>query len=88
MNSGYKLILRRAAIKFLSKQGKTTKQQIGSAMEGLLKIPPEGDIKVMEGEPGLFRLRVGKNRVLFRIDHTEKIVYVELIGPRGDVYKG
>jgi len=36
----------------------------------------------MRGQQGLYRLRVGTYRILFRIDHHEQIIYIEL--HRGD----
>ncbi|OKO96030.1 RelE/StbE replicon stabilization toxin [Geobacillus proteiniphilus] len=55
-------------------------------MQGLLAIPPQGDIKKLKGQDGLYRMRIGTYRVLFRIDHDERIIYIEAIGNRGDVY--
>ena len=46
------------------------------------------DITPMFGEwAGYRRLRVGNLRLIFWYDDTEDIVYVDHIGPRGDVYK-
>lgn len=87
MNSEYKLVLKKPAVKFLASQERSVKERIAAGLEGLLIIPPEGDIKPMKGYDGLFRLRVGTFRILFRVDHAEKMVYVEAIGSRGDVYK-
>ncbi|MFZ5596502.1 MAG: type II toxin-antitoxin system RelE family toxin [Bacillota bacterium] len=53
----------------------------------LLEVPPIGDIKPMKGYAGLYRLRLGTIRILFRIDQQEKVIYIEAIGSRGDVYK-
>lgn len=88
MSSSYKVELRRPAAKFLAKQDRPTQKQILQALEGLEKIPPEGDIKPMKGHPGLYRLRVGTYRAVYVIDHSEQIVYVRVIGNRGDIYKG
>lgn len=54
---------------------------------GLLEIPPEGDIKSMKGYTDLYRLRVGTFRILFEINHDEKVIYIQAIGNRGDIYK-
>lgn len=35
----------------------------------------------------LFRLRVGDFRVLFAVDVANQVLTVELVRPRGDVYK-
>ncbi|ADI28057.1 type II toxin-antitoxin system RelE/ParE family toxin [Geobacillus sp. C56-T3] len=86
MNSGYKLIYRKAAVKFIARQEKEVQERLASGLQGLLAIPPQGDIKKLKGQDGLYRLRVGTYRVLFRIDHDERIIYIEAIGNRGDVY--
>ncbi len=51
-----------------------------------MKVPPEGDIKPMKRYTDFYRLRIGTFRVLFDIDHSEKIIYIQAIGNRG-VYK-
>jgi len=37
---------------------------------------------------GSYRLRVGNIRIIYSVDDAIKIVYIEVIGFRGDVYKG
>ena len=54
------------------------------------KIIPftELDIKKMKGDwEGFYRLRVGKNRVIFTVDFNSKDIIVYAIGTRGDIYK-
>ncbi|MED0675269.1 type II toxin-antitoxin system RelE/ParE family toxin [Aneurinibacillus thermoaerophilus] len=87
MSSGYKLIYHKEAVKFIAKQEKAIQERIAIGLKGLLEIPPQGDIKNMKGHVGLYRLRIGTYRVLFRIDHNEQIIYIEAIGNRGDIYK-
>ena len=36
---------------------------------------------------GSYRLRIGNIRIIYSIDDSVKIVYIEVIGFRGDVYK-
>lgn len=43
------------------------------------------DIKPIIGEKDIYRLRVGRYRILFTI--IDNIVLISSIGPRGDVYK-
>ncbi|VVB50878.1 ParE toxin of type II toxin-antitoxin system, parDE [uncultured archaeon] len=46
------------------------------------------DVKPMEGCPGnTYRLRIGKYRVLFAVDHEVKKVRITSVRYRGDVYK-
>lgn len=47
---------------------------------------PELDIKLLTGRH-LYRLRVGDWRILFDRQDDLKIIAIEKIKPRGDVYK-
>lgn len=87
MSSGCRLIYHKAALKYLAKQEKFVQERIASGLRGLLEDPPIGDIKPMKGHAGLYRSRIGTFRVLFRIDQQERVIYIEAIGSRGDVYK-
>lgn len=87
MSSGYKLIYHKDAIKFLAKQETSVQERIAKGLTGLLNIPPTGDIKLMKGNQGLYRLRIGTYRILFEINHTEKIAYIQAIDLRGGIYK-
>jgi hypothetical protein len=47
------------------------------------------NIKTMVGNwAGYKRARVGDVRIVFWIDKDKNIIYVDHIGPRGDIYKG
>ena len=71
------------AIKVISKMDKPTKQRIRVGIEEL----PAGDVKVLQGVHGSFRLRIGNWRILFSYINENKIL-IEKIAPRGDAYKG
>ena len=45
------------------------------------------DIKPVEGEKDIYRLRVGKYRILIQVVKERKIILVIRIRTRGDVYK-
>ncbi len=80
----------RKSLKFLSRLDSKSVERIRSAIEGLTHIPPEGDIKDMQGSSdGRKRLRIGGWRVLFRYgaDGEIEILYIVDIGNRGDIYK-
>ena len=87
VNSDYKLIYHKSAVKFIAKLEKTSQVRIVTGLKGLLSIPPEGDIKSLKGHTGLYRLRIGIFRVIFNIDHQEQAIYIKAIGNRGDIYK-
>jgi len=87
VNSDYKLTYHKDSLKFLGKQEMAVQQRIAKGLTGLLTVPPRGDIKQMKGHHGVYRLRVGSYRILFEVDHTEKIVYIQAIDSRGGIYK-
>lgn len=88
MNLRYRVELRQAAAKFLTKLDRPTQKRIIQALERLQSVPPEGDIKPMKGNPGLYRLRIGTYRVIYEVNRSERIISVRAIGNRGDIYKG
>ena len=45
------------------------------------------DIKPMEGEKGLWRLRIGSFRLIYEVVQERLLVYILTIRHRGDVYK-
>lgn len=87
MDSDYRLIYHKSAVKFIAKLDKTSQERIIAGLKGLLSIPPEGDIKRLKGHMDLYRLRIGSLRVIFNIDHQEHVVFIQAVGNRGDIYK-
>ncbi len=73
------------AIKAIKSLDKPMRDRMLTAINGLLKTPPEGDIKTMQGNRTDYRLRVGKYRVIFHIDG--ETVRIDDVGARGDIYK-
>jgi len=73
------------AIKAISKLDVYT---AGRVIKGIVGLPGKGDIKPMEGRTdGSMRLRIGGYRVVFRLLEDGKIVHIEDMGSRGDIYK-
>jgi mRNA interferase RelE/StbE len=60
--------------------------RILDALALLEEDPFGGDVIELKGREG-WRLRVGRWRVLFRLDADKRTIVVLGIGPRGDVYK-
>ena len=80
----------KTAAKALQRMDKALRNRIHDAIIGLTKIPPEGDVKPLQGyRDGRYRLRVGGYRVIYRYDSQGTIIvlYIIDIGARGDVYK-
>lgn len=79
----YKIIFQKAAQKFLEKQDKSTRLRLYKA---IYRLPSGTDIKKLVGYD-MFRLRIGTFRILYTIDDGIKIISIENIDNRGDVYK-
>lgn len=79
----YKIVFEKSAQKFIDKQNKTQRLRLYKA---IYKLPDGADIKKMKGH-NLYRLRVGDCRILYSVDETVKIITIESIDNRGDVYK-
>lgn len=76
----------KTAVKFLKSTDMKTKRRIISGIDGLMKEPPEGDIKQMRGyKDSTCRLRIGKYRIIYR--YIQDTLYIEDINSRGDIYK-
>ena len=71
------------AEKYLRNQPKQIQQRLVAAISSL---PMNGDIKKLKGSSD-YRLRVGDMRIIYAIDHTEKVVYIKAIDVRGEIYK-
>ncbi len=84
-----KVIVHRHAVKYLKRLPKSTQQRIKTILKQLEADPLDQlGIKHMVGDwSGYHRLRAGKLRIIYWYDAKEDIVYVDHIGPRGDVYK-
>lgn len=67
-------------------------QQLVEKFESKLKILLSGegpvDVKKLSGRLiGHFRMRIGKVRVIFKIDPERKVVFVKKADFRGNIYK-
>jgi mRNA interferase RelE/StbE len=85
----FRIELSRKAAKFYQKADNVTLKRLNLAFSKLSEDPfRHYNIKKLSGElEGSFRLRLGGLRIIYSVDDKRKIVYIEVIGFRGDVYK-
>lgn len=84
----YTLLIKKQAKKALQNIPQPDRTRITEKIILLGKNPdnPNLDIKKLQGEP-CFRLRVRQWRVVFDRNNEVKIISIEKVKPRGDVYK-
>ena len=80
-----KIKLEKQALKYINSQDRPTRERFKSALEGLSKDPPEGDIVPLVNQPPFQRLRVGDFRAIFC--EVDGMIRVVKILPRGQSYK-
>lgn len=85
----FKIIVHKRALKYLNKLTSFRKTKIKRLLTELINDPIQREeIKPMLGDwKGYYRIKIGNIRLIFWVDQVKKIIYVDHIGPRGDVYK-
>lgn len=85
----YRIEFSRKAAKFYQKTDTTTAKRLNLAFSKLAQDPfTHYNIKRLTGElKGSLRFRVGDIRIVYSVDKKNNIIYIEIIRPRGDVYK-
>jgi mRNA-degrading endonuclease RelE of RelBE toxin-antitoxin system len=59
--------------KLLSKLSKSDLKRINKTVEQIGRLQFEGlDVKVLKGEPGVYRARVGYYRIIFSVNRTKE----------------
>jgi mRNA interferase RelE/StbE len=87
----YQIRLRRAAERDLDKIVKADREaavKIERAILGLVEDPRHHRVVKLADQEDSYRVRSGDYRVLFSIDDERRVVTVEAIGNRRDIYRG
>ncbi len=84
----YQIKLSKQAVKFLNKLNDPLLLNLKNKLMVLARYPNcNFDIKTMKGEyKGYFRIRIGTIRIIFYPDDKSKIIYIDAINFRGDIY--
>ncbi len=84
----YALVIKQQARKKIQSLSRVDRVRVTEQLKllGLNPDDPELDIKKLVGEP-YYRLRIGNWRVIFDRHDQVKIIAIEKIKARGDVYK-
>ena len=80
----YRIEIAAPARKFIERQPRQQQERI---LKAIAKLPTEGDIKPLRGQPQIFRLRVGDYRIIYTIRNELLQILILNVGNRGDIYK-
>jgi mRNA interferase RelE/StbE len=83
----YYIVFTRAAKKGLEVIPKKSQERIINAIEELADNPRPSGVKILQGEDGLFRIRVGNYRIIYQIQDQILEVVIIRIGDRKDIYR-
>ncbi|MFI4910858.1 MAG: type II toxin-antitoxin system RelE/ParE family toxin [Sedimentisphaeraceae bacterium JB056] len=83
----YKIELTKEPEKFYLKQNKNVQKKLSTALRKLASNPTPNQSKKLSGMDGLFRLRAGDYRVIYKIENDKLIILVVRIAHRKDVYR-
>jgi mRNA interferase RelE/StbE len=82
----YKIIINKSASKELSKLPLEAIDRIQQAINALATDPRPANFKKLKGFKGLYRIRTGDYRIIYRIEDNALIIEVVRIGDRKDIY--
>jgi len=84
----YQVTILPDAFRQLDRLPTSVKKNVAARIEDLGRDRHPQQAKPLKGEKGLWRLRVGDYRVLYRIQDELRLVLVLEMGNRKDVYRG
>jgi mRNA interferase RelE/StbE len=87
VESPWQIEFARPAERDLKRLPPSMRSRIALALNGLLRIPRQGDIQKLEGTENEYRLRVGDWRVIFQPDSERRVVVIVAIPHRSDAYR-
>lgn len=86
MTERYTVELSKRAAKQLRKLDRPVQSRVLAALALLRQQPRPQTMKALAGQSGLFRVRVGDHRIIYRIEDGRLLVLVLALGHRRDIY--
>jgi len=83
----YEIIFTRQAVKFVQSLDKGYRNKIREIIEKFKVNPFSWPYKKIRGETNLFRIRVGKYRILYEINRLEGKIIILKIDKRSKIYE-
>lgn len=92
MNSNENLIFKVQLLaqprSYLKRVDRAIQKRIATAIEAISANPVKGpNIRPLRGFSRKYRYRVGDLRIIYNVKKEERLIVIEVISPRGDIYK-
>jgi mRNA interferase RelE/StbE len=76
----------RSARKELEELDNATLSRVFAQIESLATVPRPPGCKKLRGAQDLWRIRIGRYRVVYEVDDRTRVVEIRAVGDRKDVY--
>ena len=83
----YAIEVSRLALKSMAKIPRKELIRIQERIDDLSKTPKPSDVKKIQGDSNLYRIRLGNYRVLYRIFEEKICILIVDVNHRKDIYK-
>ena len=83
----YKISIEKRALKELKSIPMPYRKKLKIKISSLAINPRSLNVKKLQGEKSIYRIRQGSYRVLFFLDDNKKLIKILKAGDRKDVYK-
>jgi mRNA interferase RelE/StbE len=83
----YEIRWKHGAARDLRKPDKSVIVRIIAAVEGLAENPVPPDSRKLAGSERNYRVRVGDYRIIYAVDHAEKVVVIQHVRHRREAYR-
>lgn len=83
----YELRFARSAETYLSRLDRPTQERMARTLRAIAESPFGHGTKPLTNAGGFRAARVGTWRIVYLVDEDARVIRVETIGPRGQVYR-
>lgn len=84
----YRIQIKASAEKEIANLQRGDQRRVGSAIDKLASTPRPRGAQKLAATKDIYRLRVGRFRIIYEIVDRKLIVFVMKVGDRKDVYRG
>lgn len=83
----YEVQISRSAERQLAKLDGDTQRRVAAAMRSLAREPRPRGCRKLIGYDDVYRIRVGRYRLLYSVSHETVVIVILKVGHRRDVYR-